>query len=188
MSEAAPMAGVVKQDAGRLKIAGTIMVVMGFLAMMAPFYTGIAVAIMVGAMMLVSGVVQFFAAFKAGSWGRGILKLLLGALTAIVGLMLLGHPLYALASLTLILAAYFFVEGIFEIVFAFQLDEGKGWMIFSGILSLLLGVMIWNDWPVSGGWAIGILVGIKLLFGGMTMIAVGSAAKRAAGAVEQTAG
>jgi len=94
--------------------------------------------------------------------------------------MLLGRPVFALLSLTILLAAYFFVAGIFEIVFAFQLkpEKGWGWMLTSGAMSLLLGIMIWRQWPVSGAWAIGILVGIKLLFAGMTMISVGSAARR----------
>ena len=170
-----------------MMVAGIATVILGFLSMMAPMVTGVAVAIMVGAMMLVGGIFQLFASFKAESWGRGILKFLLGALTALAGLMLQGRPVFALLSLTILLAAYFFVAGIFEIVFAFQLkpEKGWGWMLTSGAMSLLLGIMIWRQWPVSGAWAIGILVGIKLLFAGMTMISVGSAARQVATGIDE---
>jgi uncharacterized membrane protein HdeD (DUF308 family) len=90
----------------------------------------------------------------------------------------------ALASLTLFLADYFFVAGVFAIAAGFGLPEGKGWVIFTGIVSILLGVMIWRSWPVSGLWAVGILLGIKMVVGGMAMMAlesVGDAAKKQQG-------
>jgi uncharacterized membrane protein HdeD (DUF308 family) len=92
---------------------------------------------------------------------------------------MLGRPLFGLASLTLVLAAYFLVDGIFEIIAAFQIKpkKGWGWVLFSGIAAFLLGYLIWSQWPLSGGWAIGVLVGVNLLLSGWSMIAFGGAAR-----------
>ena len=92
---------------------------------------------------------------------------------------MVSRPGAALVTLTLFLAAYFVVDGIFEIIEAFDLKpiQGWGWMLFGGIVSILLGIMIWRQWPVSGAWAIGILFGIKLIFAGWAMVGIGTAGR-----------
>ena len=101
----------------------------------------------------------------------------------------MSNPAAALASLTIFLAAYLIVSGIFEALLAFQVKPAKGWgwELFNGIISLLLGAMIWNQFPVSGAWAIGILFGVKLLFSGWTLIMFGSAARGMATEASSTA-
>ena len=118
-------------------------------------------------------------AFKSDSLGQGIFKFALGGLTLLFGLMMVGRPLVVLGSLTLLLAAYFIVDGIFEIAAALQLKPETGWgfLLFGGAVSLMLGLMIWRQFPLSGTWAIGVLIGVKLLFAGLEMIMVGSALK-----------
>ncbi len=98
--------------------------------------------------------------------------------------MVLGQPLLGLATLTMVLAIYFLANGITEIIAAFQIRPTQGWgfVLFSGIISALLALMILNQWPLSGVWAIGVLVGIQLIFAGMTMITVGSVLKDASAA------
>jgi len=187
---AAPVAHAVKKDSTALLILGIVTVILGVLAMMAPMMTGVAVALMVGILLIGGGIMRTIFAFKCKSWGAGILVFLLGILTLLVGLYMVARPGVALATLTLFLAAYFVVDGIFEIVQAFDLKpiQGWGWMLFGGIISILLGVMIWRQWPVSGAWAIGILVGIKLIFAGWAMAGIGAAGRSAAGAgaIERT--
>ena len=185
---AAPVAHAVKKDSTALLILGIVTVILGVLAMMAPMMTGVAVALMVGILLIGGGIMRTIFAFKCKSWGAGILVFLLGILTLLVGLFMVARPGLALATLTLFLAAYFVVDGIFEIVQAFDLKpiQGWGWMLFGGIISILLGVMIWRQWPVSGAWAIGILVGIKLIFAGWAMVGIGAAGRSAAGARAQT--
>ena len=176
---AAPVANAVKKDSTAVLILGIVTVVLGVLAMMAPMVTGVAVAFMVGILLIGGGIMRTIFAFKCKSWGAGILVFLLGILMLLVGLYMIARPGAALATLTLFLAAYFAVDGILEIVQAFDLKpiQGWGWTLFGGIVSILLGVMIWRQWPVSGAYAIGILVGIKLIFAGWAMAGIGAAAR-----------
>lgn len=183
---AAELAKGVKKDANKLIIFGILTIVLGVLAMGAPMMTGMTVSIMVGFLMIAAGVFRTLFAFSAQSWGKGVLAFVLGVLTILAGVWLLARPLQGVLTLTLILAAYFVVDGIFEIIEAFQLKplQGWGWMLFGGIVSLLLGWMIWRQWPVSGAWAIGILVGIKLIFAGSSMFFIGMAGRTVVGAAQ----
>jgi uncharacterized membrane protein HdeD (DUF308 family) len=132
---------------------------------------------MVAILLVAAGIVRMLWAFKAESFGKGILAFLLGGLTLGVGIVVLARPLVMLASLTLILGVYFLLDGIFDIVGAFSIKPAKGWgwMVFGGAMSILLSGLIWSQWPLSGAWAIGILVGVRLVFAGTAMIALGTA-------------
>ena len=179
----------IKQNTGMVITLGVILLIVGTAAMFSPLVAGLSIAITVGILLILGGISQLFFAFKAGSFGKGIWIFILGLLTVIIGIAMISQPKAALATLTLFLAAYFIVEGIFEIIGAFQIKpiKGWGWTLFSGIISLLLGMMIWNQLPLSGAWAIGILVGIKLIFSGWMLIALGSAAKNTAKDIEAAA-
>lgn len=169
----------VKKASGLITVWGILTIILGFLAMGAPLVTGLALAVMIGIAMLMAGLLQTIYAFQAGSVGRGILRLLFGGITILAGCAMIGQPGMALATLTLFLAVYFVIDGLTTIFAstAVASGQGKGWIIFNGIVTLLLGIMIWRGWPVSGVWAIGILVGIRLIFSGMTMMALGSAGR-----------
>jgi uncharacterized membrane protein HdeD (DUF308 family) len=183
---AAPLANAVKKDSTVLIVLGILTVILGVLAMMAPLLTGVTVALMLGFLLIAAGIMRTIFAFKALSWGKGILAFVLGLLTLLVGLYMVFRPGAALATLTLVLAAYFFVDGIFEIFEAFDLKplKGWGWMLFGGIVSIILGIMIWRGWPASSMWLVGILVGIKLIFAGWAMVGIGSAGRSIASAAE----
>ena len=105
----------------------------------------------------------------------------IGLMSAVAGGYMLARPGMALATITIVLAAYFIVDGVFEIIWAFRLRpiKGWGWTLFSGIVALALGVMIWRQFPVSGVWAVGTLAGIHLLFGGSSLASVCRAARSA---------
>jgi uncharacterized membrane protein HdeD (DUF308 family) len=92
---------------------------------------------------------------------------------------MIAHPVLQLSFLTLAMALYFIVAGIFEAISALGVRplRGWGWILVGGLLSVLLGGLIWTQWPLSGAWAIGVLVGIKVMFLGVTMITLGSAAR-----------
>lgn len=188
MAEAveAPVAKAVKKDSTTLMILGFLTILFGVLAMMAPLVAGIGVTLSVGILLILAGIMRTIFAFKCKSWGKGILVFLLGLLTLVVGFYMVTRPAGALLALTLFLAAYFVVDGIFEIIEAFDLKpiQGWGWMLFGGIVSILLGIMIWRQWPVSGAWAIGILFGIKMIFAGWAMTGIGMAGRSAAGAAK----
>ena len=153
---------------------GFLLVILGLFAMVTPAISGIAATFMLAALLLISGIATVIFAFGSESFGRGVLRFLFGGITVLAALWMFGNPGMALASLTLFLAIYFFVDGIFAIAAGFTLPEGKGWVIFNGIVSVLLGLMIWRNWPVSGLWAVGILLGVKMVVGGMALMAIES--------------
>lgn len=188
---AAPMTWIAhaKRNATLLIVLGVLMVIFGVLAIASPLMTGVAVALVVGALMLVTGIMRIVAAIKSGNWGSGLLGALIGLLGVAAGVILLARPLMGLATLALLLAAYFLVDGICEIAVAFKMkpESGWGWMLFGGIVAVLLGIMIWRQWPVSGAWAIGVLVGVHMLLAGFALIVLGSGARRITSAIEDTA-
>jgi uncharacterized membrane protein HdeD (DUF308 family) len=172
----------IKSNARVAVISGIIMVICGVLAIGSPFAAGLSVMIFVGAMLVVGGIAECFLAFKAGAFSKGLLIFLLGVLMAITGFYLASQPVAGLASITIFLAAYFVVTGIFELIGAFQNRPaaGWGWMLFNSVVTLLLGIMIWRQFPLSGAWAVGILFGIKLLFSGWSLVFIGSSIRGAA--------
>lgn len=177
----------IRRNARTAKWVGLLLIVGGVVSLIAPLAVGLSVALLVGVMLVFGGLCQLFLAFRAGSFGPGLLHFLMGALSLIVGLYMLGQPVVALASLTLFLAAYFIVSGVSELVWAFRVkpESGWGWLLFGGVVSLLLGLMIWRQFPLSGAWAVGILVGIRLLMSGFTLTAIGSAVGSVAKAVDE---
>lgn len=168
--------GVVSGHAKHTTVSGVVMVVCGLLAIAAPAVAGVSAMWVLGAMLLVGGLSQCFLALKAGAFGRGLMVLALGVLTVIAGVWTLRQPLSALSGITLLLAAYFIVSGVIEAFAAFSARpaDGWGWLFFSGIVSLALGVMLWKQFPFSGLWAVGTLIGIRLLMAGISLIAIGS--------------
>ena len=172
----------IKKHAGLAMALGILIAIAGVLAIISPFIAGLSVTIAVGVLLLFSGVSRLFLAFQMGSFGRGLLMFVLGLITLVAGGYMVARPDIGLATLTLFLAAYFFVEGIFEVVWAFRLRpvKGWGWTLFSGIAAFLLGIMIWAEFPVSGMWAVGTLVGVHMIFAGSATASVGSAARSGA--------
>jgi uncharacterized membrane protein HdeD (DUF308 family) len=164
---------------GNLKTMGIVAIVMGVLAIMAPLFTGLSVVVMVGIMVLIAGVTRMIWAFGAGSLGTRAFQLLIGGLTLLCGLAMVTDPIFASGVLTVILAIYLVVDGVVEISVAFGMRPGRGWglLLAGGIISLLLGLMIWRQFPLSGAWALGIFLGVKLLLVGMTMLAVGKSVR-----------
>ena len=179
----------IKQNAGWAIAIGLISAIAGFLALWAPFIAGLSVTVVVGALLGVTGVSQVIYAFKTGSIGKGLLTFVLGALSAGVGLYMVVRPGAGLLSLTLVLAIYFLASGITEIIGAFKMKGAKGWVwaLFSAVASVLLGALIWWQFPLSGEWAVGMLTGIRMMFGGWGLIAIGSGVRSAAKAEAQVA-
>jgi uncharacterized membrane protein HdeD (DUF308 family) len=158
-----------------LWLMGVLMVFLGILAITSPLAAGIAVALTVGVLVLVGGLVQIVLGVKAESWGSRIFGMILGLVAFICGLLLVGHPLFGLSFLTLALTGYFFLDGIVQTVQGLDIKPDRGWgaTLLAGVFSILLGVLIWRRWPLSGAWAVGVLVGIKLLLSGWSMISCG---------------
>ena len=175
-----------KKNAGLLIFLGVLTVIFGVMAVGAPLIMGVAVSLFVGFLLLGSGIARIVHALKSRQWGTGFWGTIIGLLGVAAGLLMIFRPLVGLMTLTLLLAIYFLVDGICEIIAAFKIkpDQGWGWVLFNGIIALLLGIMIWRQWPVSGAWAIGVLVGVHILITGWTMIILGTGARRIAGTIE----
>jgi len=175
-----------KKNSGLLIFLGILTVVFGVFAIGTPFITGIAVTLFVGVMLAVSGVAQIVHALKSKQWGTGFWGTVIGVLGLAAGLIMIFRPMVGLVTMTMLLAIYFLVDGISEIIAAFRIkpDQGWGWVFFNGVVAVVLGLMIWRQWPVSGAWAIGVLVGIHILLTGWTMIILGTGARKIAGAIE----
>jgi uncharacterized membrane protein HdeD (DUF308 family) len=163
---------VLKQATGMSIGMALVMIVLGFLAVFLPFATGIGVSILVGWIIVFSGFAYLAYAFAAQGAGAFLWRMLIGIVYVVGGVYLAFHPGLALESLTLVMAAIFFVEGALAIVvfFQFRALSGSGWILFDGIVTLLLAYLIWRPWPSSSGWAIGTLLGINLIVSGFTRL------------------
>ena len=179
-----------KKNSGLLIFLGVLTVIFGVMAVGAPLIMGVAVSMFVGFLLLGSGIARIVHALKSRQWGTGFWGTIIGLLGVAAGLLMIFRPLVGLMTLTLLLAIYFLVDGICEIIAAFKIkpDQGWGWVLFNGTIALLLGIMIWRQWPVSGAWAIGVLVGVHILITGWTMIVLGTGARRIAGTIEDKVG
>jgi uncharacterized membrane protein HdeD (DUF308 family) len=176
-----------RSRASTARWVGIALIVAGVLSMAAPLATGVSVMLVIGALMLVAGVSTALLAFGIGAFGRGLWLLLLAVLMVVAGWLIVSRPLEALASVTLLLASYFFLSGFMEIVAALGAAgvPGRGWMLVSGIVTVLLGVSLWRHFPASAAVAVGVLFGLRLLFHGMWVFSVGLAAGRAGGRIAE---
>lgn len=171
-----------QENARPLVGLGIVVMVLGALALLVPVVSTIAIAIIVGALILVMGLAECFLAFRARSTGPALFMMALGVLGVLTGVIMLFDPLLAAASLTLVLAAYFLVHAGVQLVWAFQHRRQRGWAwaALDGVASLALAIILWVQWPVSGLWALGLLAGIKMIFTGATMVGLGTASRRRA--------
>lgn len=175
--------GTIVNKAGRwLTAMGIVFIVLGVLAIIEPAVAGLAVAIFVGWLLILGGVAHAVGAFGAGSAGRTAWQLLLAVIYVLGGFYLLTHPLLGLGTLTLFLAVILVMEAILEVIayFAGRGETGSGWRLVNAIVTLILGAMIWRNWPSSTAWAIGTLVGVNLMMTGFSRLMLGTAARRLA--------
>jgi uncharacterized membrane protein HdeD (DUF308 family) len=161
---------------------GILTAAVGALMIIYPLATGAASTVFLGSALIVAGVAQLIFAFAAPTVGRFILNLLLGILYSIAGISLVAAPGIGLVTLTLFLGAMLIAEAVVETVVAFSLPSGsgRGGFLLNATFSLLLGVMILAQWPVSSVWAIGTIVGVAVLVNGVTRATISGAIHREA--------
>jgi len=163
---------------------GIALVILGMLAMLAPVLASVAIAAFFGWLLLVSGIVGLIATLRTRA-APGFAWSLLSAIVGIVaGALLLGWPVQGALSLTAVLIAFLLVEGGVSVFYAFahrsSLSGRWGWMLASGIVDLVLGIALFAGLPGSALWALGLLIGINMLFGGFALIAMALHARPAA--------
>jgi len=164
-----PVEGVSK---GLLVFLGVILVIAGIAAIGMPLVASLAVELLIGWVLIVSGIMQSIYSFSSRRWGKFFMRLLAGLLYLLGGIMLVAHPLRGVLTLTLLLGILFVLEGLCKIIGSLQIRAVPHWggLFLSGILALIIGILIWRGWPSSSAWAIGLLVGINILFRGWALI------------------
>src|SRR5271169_4641582 len=176
------MSAAVREHWKAFLAEGILLAILGLAAMIVPPLASLAVTIFLGWMFLISGIggliVTFWARHMPGFWWS-----LISAVLAIgAGVILLARPIQGVLTLTIVVGAYFIAEGVATIMYALEhrreLSERWSWMLFAGLLDILIAGMIITGLPGSSEWAIGLLVGINLLFGGASLIGMALAARK----------
>jgi uncharacterized membrane protein HdeD (DUF308 family) len=182
MMEQSP-ASLIRQASGWSIAWGVLLIVFGVLAVGSPLLAAVAVNAVIAWLIIFAGAVHLAVAFYAHSAGSVIWKVLVGLAYVFVGGYLLWHPLLGVATLTLLLASLFLVEAVLDIVMYAQLRpaRGAGWLLFDGLVTLFLAVLIWAHWPSSSAWAIGTLVGVSMIMSGVARIMMSLAVRHVAG-------
>jgi uncharacterized membrane protein HdeD (DUF308 family) len=157
-------------------LLGIALLVLGTVALGSVVFASLAAAVAIGVLLLLGGAAEVVGAFWCRCWSGFFLELLSGVLSIVVGLLFLRAPVGALAALTLLVACYLMVGGIFKVVSAVAYRFAAWvWSLAGGIIDVILGLMIWQGWPASALWVIGLFVGIDLIFRGFNWIALGLA-------------
>jgi uncharacterized membrane protein HdeD (DUF308 family) len=174
-------AGLIRQHRGLFIFEGVVFLILGITAIVFPLVASVAMTILLGALLLAGGIASVIRAFRAkGMPNRGS-SILLAIMTLITGLLLVIFVPAGMLALTLTLAAFFIVQGGFEVYHGVQAkgQRGRGWLIASGIAGVIVGLLLWLGWPSTAVWAIGTLAGINFLFTGVALLTLASqSAKR----------
>ena len=180
MAEQNP-ADVVRRASTLSLLWGISLIVLGVLAVGSPMIAAVAVNAVISWLIVLAGVVHLAVAFQLREAGSVIWRVLVGLAYIFFGVYRIAHPTIGVASLTLVLGSLFLVEGIFDIALFFQVRSirGSAWILFDGIITLLLGLLIYLKWPSSSAWAIGTLVGVSMIVSGVTRLMVSVAVRKA---------
>lgn len=161
-----------------LVILGIVQLILGGIGVTAAIYTTVFSVIFLGWLLLVGGVSAACHAFVQKQWSSFFLDLMTAILYLLVGVMLIENPLRGAEALTLLMAFFMILGGMFRIVAALAGQPRQwGWVFMSGLITLVLGVIIWRQWPISGLWVIGTFVGVEMIFYGWSLIMLGLAVK-----------
>ena len=158
-------------------VLGVLLVILGLIAIARPLYATIASTVVFGWLFIFAGIAQIVYAFRSHGVGQIIWKLVLGVLYLGAGIVVLSNVLGGAIALTLILGITIFVEGVIQVILAFEIRPARnwGWVLLGGILGIILGIFIWSEWPFNAIWLLGLWVGINLLSDGIWMITITSA-------------
>jgi uncharacterized membrane protein HdeD (DUF308 family) len=177
----AAVAGELKKAWGWLLAWGILLVVAGVVALGYEFSVSIVTTLFVGGLLVVYGVIEVVQAFRHQMWQGFFLFLIGGILSIVAGALILARPIAGMEVLTLLMAAYFLVLGAFRSVGAISSRHpGWGWGLFNGVVSVALGMLIWNRWPASSLWVIGLFVAIDMIFQGWNYIMLALVARKGA--------
>jgi uncharacterized membrane protein HdeD (DUF308 family) len=162
---------------------GIVMLVLGLIAIAVPEVASLAIAILIGWLFFIGGIFRTLSVLRHREMPGFAWSLLTAVLAIVLGLVLLFRPIAGVMTLTIALIVFFVIEGISAILLAIEHRRhlpSWGWILLSGLVDLLLAFLIWDGWPSSAGWAIGLLVGINMVFVGISLIMTALAARTVA--------
>lgn len=170
----------VRKNWGWFLVLGLALIVLGAYVINSAVTATLFSTVIFGALVIGAGVVQIVQAFLARLWSGFFLSLLLGVLYGVTGFLCMVHPAEAAINLTLLIAAFCLVSGLFRIIAALMMHfEHRGWVLFNGIVTFVLGIMIYTQWPLSGLWLIGLFVGIDMILSGWSWLLLSLVARKA---------
>lgn len=163
-----------------LKVLGIAMIVLGVLLLVSPAAVGGAVVKLVSLVLVVTGLIQLIQGLRSGKTGHKLISSLLGIIVAGLGVMVWLNPQLGSGFLTALLMIFFVVNGFWKLSAAIRYRQarGWGWLLLSGLVSLVFVYLLWRQWPLSGAWAIGVLVGLDLLLSGLAIVILAAAVKK----------
>ena len=170
---------VLRRNWGWFVARGIVQIVLGLIALGASVIVTLASVVLFGWLLMIGGILSVVHAFWERQWSGFFLDLAMGILNAVVGFMVIGNPVATAEALTLLIAVFLFMGGIFRIVAALSgRFQHSFWVLVNGIVTLALGIMIWRQWPLSGLWVIGLFIGIDLIFYGWSLLILGLTARK----------
>lgn len=174
------VSGLAKRPLKWSIVLSIFLIVAGVVAIIIPPAASIAVTVFTGWVLVFSGVVHLFYAWHTRDTGGIVWELLLGVLYIATGVYLLWNPVLGIAALTLALAVYLFVEAVLEFILSYHLrhSRGWGWLLFDGVITVLLSGIIWMTWPIGSVWVLGTIVGISMFFSGITRLMISLTARK----------
>ena len=162
-----------QQHRGLLIVEGILFILLGILAVVLPGISTLSVDIFLGWLLIFGGAIQLYRTMKGGYHAPGFAwSILSGLLYLIFGILLIAFPIAGIFSLTILLTFFFLAEGLTKIILGFQWRPLRrwGWLIVNGIISLIMAWIIWDGWPGTAFWVLGLLVGINMIFFGMSLL------------------
>jgi len=180
MATERPVIEKARKFTGWYILAAVLFILLGLFAIIEPATAAVGIALLVGWLLIFGGVAHLIGTFRGGGAKRVLFQLLSAVVFLIAGFYVLAHRELAVGTLTALLALAIFAEGVFDIItyFRLQREHPSGWMLLNGIVALLLGGLIWVQWPSSSAWAIGTLVGVNLVVTGISRLMFGLAGRR----------
>lgn len=155
-------------------VESILLVILGIIAIVLPFLATLSFELLIGWILVIGGIVQLYKSIKSIKEPGGAISLMAAIIYIVIGALMLLYPLQGILTLTLLIGIFFILEGIAKIAFSFELKpaENWGWLLFSGIISLIMAAIIFWGWPATALWVIGILIGVNLIFYGISLFAL----------------
>jgi len=184
----AMLSSLVGDQRRTLQGVGLLLSVLGALAIVVPFVTGVTLPLLLGALAILGAFLHFVHAFSAPAWAGSVVQALVGLLYLAIGLVLMANPVLAVVDTVALLVGFFVVEGVLLLGMgiAVRPEAEWAWMVTSGVVSLLLGALLFAEFPVAADWATGLLFGLNLVTTGLALVVIGRTAEDLPGTVTES--